>query len=67
MTPQERAKQLFEDFLAIQNGGEKFGWNNEDAQRHRKKAKECALLCVRNDRTIISICRGRRFWRESVA
>lgn len=43
MNPKEKAKQLFEDFLAIQNGGEKFGWNNEDAQRHRKKAKDCGL------------------------
>jgi hypothetical protein len=46
MTPKIRADKLFDDFLSILNGGQKYGWNNETAKQHREMAKKCALRCV---------------------
>lgn len=54
MTPEQKAKELVEKFELAIKRGEKFGWNNEAQRVITKSAKQCALICVQNEKELLT-------------
>jgi hypothetical protein len=55
MTPKQKCDELFEIHLAIINGGERFGWNNEVAAKQKAAAIKCALFTAIEVTTIFGM------------